>query len=307
MEHHAVLADLGFNRLSMGLQDTNPAVQKAVRREQTLELTKRHVDEGRRRGFQSVNVDLIYGLPLQTEDSFRATVQEVIRELAPDRVACFSYAHVPWIKPHQKQLDQGQMASGWDKFRLFVGAVEEFVGAGYRFVGFDHFARPGDELAIALDEGRLHRSFMGYTVMPASDQVGVGVTSIGDLGGSFAANQKNLARYQRAVAQGHLPVERGIVRSPDDELRGAVIRRLICTLELDFAWVESTLGVDPRRSFADALAELAPMAADGLLTIDDSGLRVTPIGRFFLRNACMPFDSYLRAPSEGGPKYSRTV
>jgi oxygen-independent coproporphyrinogen-3 oxidase len=306
LEHLRTLRRLGFNRLSMGLQDLAPEVQQAVARIQPLELTREHVVEARRLGFASVNVDIIYGLPLQTEAGFRRTTQTVIRDLEPDRVACFSYAHVPWIKPHQRQLDEQTLPRGWQKFRLFAGAAEEFAAAGYRFVGFDHFARPGDELADALEDGRIHRNFMGYTVMPASDQVGVGVTSIGDLAGAYAANLRNLAGYQRAVDGGSLPVERGIRRSAEDELRGAVIRRIICSLELDFSWVEQHYGVEFGQHFADALSELAEMVDDGLVEIDDRALRITPRGRFFLRNACMPFDAYLKRPTDG-PLYSRTV
>ena len=178
--------------------------------------------------------------------------------------------------------------------------------AGFRFVGFDHFARPGDELALALDEDRVHRNFMGYTVMPASDQVGVGVTAIGDIAGAYAANEKKLASYQRGVAAGRLPIERGVLRSPEDELRRAVIHRVICSLALDFPWVERVFGIDPRSHFADALAALEPMAADGLVELEADGLRVTPAGRFFLRNLCMPFDAYLTG-TPAGQTYSRTV
>jgi oxygen-independent coproporphyrinogen-3 oxidase len=306
MEHLQALRDLGFNRLSMGLQDLDPDVQRAVRREQPLELTREHVEEARRLGFESVNIDLIYGLPLQTEASFRDTVRRVIEDLAPDRVACFSYAHVPWIKPHQEQLEGFSMPGGWQKFLLFVGAAEEFTGAGYRFVGFDHFARPDDELARALDESRVHRNFMGYTVQPASDQIGVGVSSIGDVAGAYAANRKKLASYQRTTLAGSLPIERGIVRSEEDEIRRSVIHRLICTLELNFDWVERAHSISPRDDFADALGALEPMAGDGLVEIDDRGIKVTDLGRFFLRNICMPFDAYLGSTSEG-PVYSRTV
>jgi oxygen-independent coproporphyrinogen-3 oxidase len=306
MEHLATLHDLGFNRISMGLQDIKPEVQAAIGRQQALELTRDQVEEARRLGFASVNIDLIYGLPHQSEVSFRKTVETVVSELAPDRVACFSYAHVPWIKPHQKQLEAASMAQGWDKLRIFVGAAEAFLAAGYRFIGFDHFARPEDELSLALDEGRIHRSFMGYTVMPATDQVGVGVTSIGDVAGAYAANQKNLARYQKAIDNHRLPIERGIIRSPEDELRGAVIRRIICTLSLDFDWIEEEYGVDPRSHFSDAMSELEEMAGDELLELDDKGLRVSPLGRFFLRNICMPFDTYLKQPADR-PVYSRTV
>lgn len=307
MQHLETLARLGFNRISMGLQDTNPDVQRAVKRVQPLELTREHVQEARRLGFDSVNIDLIYGLPFQTEAGFRDSVRSVITDLAPDRVACFSYAHVPWIKPHQKQLDEAHLPGGWEKFSLFTGAAAEFVDAGYTFVGFDHFARPDDELARALAEDRIHRNFMGYTVMPAADQVGVGVTSIGDAAGAYAANAKKIPAYKRMIDAGRLPVDRGLVRTPEDDLRRAVIHRIICTLRLDFAWVAASFGVDARRHFADALADLEPMAADGLVEIDDHGLAVTPTGRFFLRNLCMPFDAYLRSDNAGGAKFSRTV
>jgi oxygen-independent coproporphyrinogen-3 oxidase len=306
LEHLRVLRQLGFNRLSMGVQDLDPEVQRAVSRVQPLELTLEHMTEARRLGFGSVNVDLIYGLPLQSEGGFRDSVRTVIAALQPDRVACFSYAHVPWIKPHQRQLDPETLPAGWEKFRLFAGAAEEFADAGYRFVGFDHFARPDDELSRALDEGRLHRNFMGYTVMPATDQIGVGVTSIGDLAGAYAANQRNLSRYHRAAVEGRLPVERGVVRSAEDLLRGTAIRRIICDLALDFDRLEADFAVDPREHFSDALDELGGMVADGLVTIDDHALRVTPRGRFFLRNACLPFDLYLRRSSDQ-PVYSRTV
>ena len=306
VDHLKTLRRLGFNRLSLGVQDVDPHVQQAVGRHQPVERTRELMREARRLGFESVNVDLIYGLPLQTAAGFRASVRRVIDELGPDRVACFSYAHVPWIKPHQRNLDESALPRGWEKFRLFTAAAEEFAAAGFRFVGFDHFARPDDEMARAMDEGRLHRNFMGYTVMPAEDQVGVGVTAIGELAGAYAANQKNLAKYQRAVSAGLFPVERGIVRTAEDELRGAVIQRIICNLELDFDQIEREFGVHSSDHFEDALADLGEMVDDGLVELGDRSLRVTPKGRFFLRNVCMPFDAYLAKPSDG-PVYSRTV
>jgi oxygen-independent coproporphyrinogen-3 oxidase len=306
LDHLRTLRELGFNRVSMGLQDVDPAVQQAINRIQPLAETRELVEAARSLGYASVNLDLIYGLPLQEAVQFRSTVRTVIRDLEPDRVACFSYAHVPWIKPHQKRLEDFAMATGWDKLQIFTGAAQEFVAGGYTFVGFDHFSRPGDELAQALGEDRVHRNFMGYTVMPASDQVGVGCTAIGDVAGAFAANHKKLITYQREVTSGRLAVERGLVRSSEDELRRAVINRLICTLRLDFDWIESAFGVDPREHFDQALVELAEMAGDGLVEIDRAGLRVTPTGRFFLRNLCMPFDAYL-AGEGGGQAFSRTV
>lgn len=304
--HLQVLRELGFNRVSMGVQDFKLEVQQAVKRIQPLELTRSTVVEARRLGFESVNIDLIYGLPHQTEESYRETVRTAVTELDPDRVACFSYAHVPWIKPHQRQLEEAKIPRGWEKFRLFAGAVEEFLAAGYSFVGFDHFAKPDDELARAMEAGSLHRNFMGYTVMPATDQVGVGVTAIGDVGGAYVANDRKLASYQRRISEGLLPVERGIARTADDDLRGSVIREIICNLQLDFESIERDFEIDPRTVFADALEDLAPLADDDLVELDGNGLRVTGTGRFFLRNICMPFDAYLKQPSEG-PVYSRTV
>ncbi|MFH1176525.1 MAG: oxygen-independent coproporphyrinogen III oxidase [Acidobacteriota bacterium] len=305
-EHLHVLRELGFNRISLGVQDFTPEVQEAVKRVQSLALTRDLVVLARKLGFSSVNVDLIHGLPHQTAESFGASVDLVIHELAPDRVAVFSYAHVPWIKPHQRALEQLPLPRGWEKFRILAAAAERFLAAGYRFIGMDHFAQPDDELSRALDAGALHRNFMGYTVLPASDMIGIGVTSIGDVGGCFVQNEKNLARYERSLAAGELPVERGLRRSPEDELRGAMIRRLITTFRLDFDWVQERFGVDPRTRFARELGELAPAQADGLVEVDESGIRVLPRGRFFIRNLCMPFDAYL-ARDAGKTLYSRTV
>jgi oxygen-independent coproporphyrinogen III oxidase len=305
-DHLTVLRGLGFNRISLGVQDFDPRVQEAVHRVQSLELTRHLVERARELGFTSVNIDLIYGLPFQTPERFGESVGAVIRELSPDRVAVFSYAHVPWIKPHQRALETMPLPRGWDKFLILAAAAQAFLAAGYRFIGMDHFAKPDDELSHALDSGVLHRNFMGYTVQPARDLVGVGVTSIGDVAGCYVQNEKNLARYQRAVAAGELPVERGIARSPDDELRGALIRRLICTFRLDFAWLQERFGVAARECFAAELAELRQAEADDLVEIDDEGIRVKPQGRFFIRNLCMPFDTYL--PRDAGKTlYSRTV
>ncbi len=306
-DHLATLRELGFNRISMGVQDLDETVQRAVERVQPLELTRHQVDLARRLGFSSVNLDLIYGLPHQTPESFAGTAEQVISTLAPDRVAVFSYAHVPWIKPHQRALEALPLPRGWEKFLIFRAAAERFLAAGYTFIGMDHFARPQDELARALAAGTLHRNFMGYTVQPGSDLIGIGTTAIGDVGGSYVQNEKNLARYGRVVGAGELAVERGRWRSGEDELRGAIIRRLICTFQLDFQWLRRTFQIDPEEHFASELDELRRgFTADGLVRVETDGVRVTPRGRVFIRNICMPFDAYLR----GGPQtvlYSRTV
>jgi oxygen-independent coproporphyrinogen-3 oxidase len=305
-DHLRALRGVGFNRLSMGVQDFDPEVQHAVRRVQSLELTHHQVELGRKLGFASVNIDLIYGLPYQTAERFSASVDEVITELAPDRIALFSYAHVPWLKPHQKALEPMPRPMGWEKFRIFAAAAERFLAAGYRFIGMDHFALPEDELSRALEAGTLHRNFMGYTVLPATDLIGVGTTAIGDVGGAFVQNEKNLARYQRALDSGELPVERGLVRTPEDAMRGAVIRRIICTFGLEFEWVRRRFGVEPTEVFARELEALAGPAADGLVEVDETGVHVLPRGRVFVRNLCMPFDAYL-ANESGRQMYSRTV
>ncbi len=305
-EHLEALRELGFNRISLGVQDLDPRVQEAVKRVQPLELTAHMVDRARELGFASVNVDLIYGLPYQTADSFAGTVDRIVERLSPDRVAVFSYAHVPWIKPHQKTLEGMPRPLGWEKFRIFAAAAERFLAAGYRFIGMDHFAKPGDELTRALDAGTLHRNFMGYTVQPATDQIGVGVTSIGDIAGAYVQNEKNLGRYERTVAAGRLPVERGVLRTPEDELRGAVIRRLISAFRLDFGWVRSRFGEDAATLFAPELETLRAFESDGLVSVTGDGVTVLPRGRVFIRNICMPFDTYLRRDT-GKPLYSRTI
>lgn len=305
-EHLKVLRNLGFNRLSMGLQDLEPRVQEAVHRVQSLETTKALTTKARELGFVSVNLDLMYGLPYQSPESFAQTAKTVVSELSPDRVAIFSYAHVPWIKPHQKALESMPLPRGFAKFQIFAAAAQVFLEAGYRFIGMDHFAKPEDELARALDGGSLHRNFMGYTVLPATDLIGVGLTAIGDLAGAYVQNEKNLARYQRTVRSGEFPVERGILRSPEDELRGAVIRKLICTFSLPFSWVRERFHVEPTSYFAQELAELTPFVEDGLALVNDDGITVLPQGRVFIRNICMPFDTYLRRDT-GKPIYSRTV
>ena len=306
-DHLTTLRNLGFNRLSLGVQDLDDRVQRSVQRVQPLAVTQHQVELARRLGFSSVNVDLMSGLPFQTPDSFAHTVAQVISVLAPDRVAVFSYAHVPWLNPLQRSLEAVPLPRGWVKFLIFRAAAEQFLAAGYTFIGMDHFARPDDELARALASGSLHRNFMGYTVLAGTDLIGVGATSIGDVGGSFVQNEKNLARYGRAVTTGKFPVERGFARSREDDLRGAVIRRLICTFQLEFEWLRQTFGVDGEEHFAAELAQLrGAFAADGLVEITPAGVRVTPRGRVFIRNICMPFDAYLES-AKGSAVYSRTV
>lgn len=309
--HLATLARLGFRRVSMGIQDFDPEVQRAVHREQTVELTERLVADARELGFTSVNVDLMYGLPHQDLARFRRTLDLVLARLAPDRVALFGYAHVPWLKAHQRKLDPTTLPKAPDRLALFQAGVEAFVGAGYEFVGFDHFAKPTDEMARARRSGDLHRNFMGFHTSAGSDMVAFGITGIGDCGGVYLQNRHALSAWERDLAEGRLPVQRGYRRTADDQVRGAIIQELTCNGRATPAVLEAG-GAPWRAAWAKELSRLEPMVADGLLVVDDAGLRVTPLGRLFVRNVCMVFDAHLgkvpaTAKRPDAPRYSRTV
>lgn len=309
-EQVALLRELGFNRISLGVQDLDWTVLQAVNRRQPEALTRRIYGACRDAGFAGVNLDLIYGLPHQRPDNFGETVRKIV-EMQPDRVALFSYAHVPWLKKHQSQLDATALPDAPTKFRLFHEARARFLAAGYAQVGMDHFARPGDELELALRERRVHRNFMGYTVLPADDLVAFGITAISAVAGRFAQNEPRLAPYYRTVEAGSLPVVKGYVLDDDDRLRAHVISTLMCNFELRFAEVEARFGLDFRATFAVELAELEAARADGLIELDDGVLRATDTGRLFIRNVCLPFDAHLRRqrarPDGAEPRFSRTV
>lgn len=307
-EHLDLLRQLGFNRLSIGVQDFSPAVQDAINRHQTEEATRELYEYARRAGFPSINFDLVYGLPLQTVESFSRTLRSVI-ELRPDRLAVYSYAHVPWIKGNQKRIEVKDLPPAELKFELFTRALEMFVGAGYRQVGMDHFAVPEDELAQASEARVLHRNFMGYTTRPAPDQIGVGVTSIGDVRGAYAQNTKKLSTYYACLDAGRLPVERGLVLTGEDKLRRYVITQLMCNFAVDARETARQFGVDFYSHFAHELEVLeAPNgpAAFGFVRVTANGVEVLPPGRRFVRNVCMAFDEYLRRHA-AKPVFSRTV
>jgi oxygen-independent coproporphyrinogen-3 oxidase len=309
-EQVCLLRSLGFNRISMGVQDLEWQVLQAVNRRQPEELTRRIFGACRDAGFAGVNLDLIYGLPHQTPASFAATIRKIVG-LQPDRVALFSYAHVPWLKKHQQAIDVATLPDPSTKFGIFVQARRLFLEAGYVQVGMDHFARPGDELAAALRDRRVHRNFMGYTVLPADDLVAFGITAIAAVAGTFAQNEGRLAQYYRGLDAGALPVVKGYVLDADDRLRAHVIETLMCNFELRFAEVEARFGIRFRKKFAVELAELAPLATDGLVELDGAVLRATDAGRLLIRNVCMPFDAHLRRRRVEGagdpPRFSRTV
>lgn len=308
-EQVAALTDLGFNRISMGVQDFDPAVQAAVRREQTLEETEALIENARARGVEGVNVDLMYGLPEQTEAGFRSTLDHVAR-LRPDRLAVFGYAHVPWMKPAQKALEKYSLPDPALRTRLFGLALERLSDAGYTVIGLDHFALDDDPMTAALRSGDLHRNFMGYATRPAEDMVGLGMSAIGDVAGAFLQNPRDTASYEATLAEGRLPTARGLRRSAEDELRRTVILSLMCRMRLDWDELEAETGrADLAEHFADAWSQLAPFAEQGFCTLAERRLEVTPLGRLFLRHMAMVFDEYLaakRAAGEG-PRFSKTL
>ena len=306
-EQLGLLRRLGFNRLSMGVQDFAPAVQLAVNRVQSVELTHALFDHARRLGFASINIDLIYGLPLQSRASFGTTVDAVLA-MRPDRVAVYSFALVPWIRAHQKGLPMADLPGPEAKVELFVEAMQRFVAAAYRQIGMDHFALPDDELARASEAGRLHRNFMGYTTRPAPDMVGAGVSAIGDVGGAFAQNVKPLAAYYAALDRGEFPIERGYQLDDDDQVRRFVITELMCNFRVRQDDLGKRFGVTLPRYFAVELDELVHgPVADGFLRITSEGLEVTRDGRLFVRNIAMHFDRYLRRKTGAAPVFSRTI
>jgi len=308
VEQLALLRDLGFNRLSLGVQDFTPEVQEAVNRIQSESLTRTLFDAARGLGFESINIDLIYGLPLQTRASFGTTVDAVVA-MRPDRVAVYSYAHVPWIRGHQKYLNPSDLPPAERKIELFVEAMERFRAAGYAQIGMDHFALPTDELAVASAAGRLHRNFMGYTTRPAPDMLAAGVSGIGDVGGAFAQNTKKLSDYYASIDAGRFPIERGYRLDRDDHVRRFVISNLMCNFRIDRRVVESRFSIEFASYFAEELAEVRDSAvADGFVALDDDAIAVTPLGQLFVRNIAMVFDRHLRTRMAGAtPVFSRTV
>jgi oxygen-independent coproporphyrinogen III oxidase len=312
-DHLETLAELGFNRLSMGVQDLTPEVQTAITRNQTYDQTAELVQHAREVGFtEGINIDLIYGLPLQEPESFGKNLDQVIG-LRPDRVAVYSFAYVPWIRGHQKKLDPETLPSAEVKLELYLMAMERFLDAGYQPIGMDHFALPDDELSVAADQGRLYRNFMGYTVMPASDMVGIGVSGIGEVQHGFFQNEKKLSTYYEAIDGDRLPVARGYLLDEDDRIRQYVIQQIMCNFVIRKADVKERFDVDFDDYLASSLARLDDVREAGFVVVDDEGLRVTPPGRVFVRNVCMAFDRYLMdkedAQAQAGdkPVFSRTV
>ena len=287
-----VLREIGFNRMSLGLQDLDPDVQKAVNRIQSAEETFGALTAARREGFRSVSMDLIYGLPRQTAKSFIATLNRVL-EAAPDRLSVFNYAHLPERFKPQRRINEAELPSADQKLEILQQVGEHLASAGYVYIGMDHFARPDDELAVAQREGQLYRNFQGYSTHAHCDLVAMGVTSIGMVGNTYAQNMRTLDEYYACIDAGELAVFRGIELSRDDELRRAVISQLICNFALDMDAIARQWDIRFEEYFADELQRLAAMSQDGLLSIEGSTVTVLPAGRLLIRNICMVFDRYL--------------
>jgi oxygen-independent coproporphyrinogen-3 oxidase len=302
LEH---LASLGFNRMSFGVQDFDPAVQQAVHRVQSFESVASLMRSARTLGFESTNVDLIYGLPKQSAASLRRTVEQVV-ELRPERVALYSYAHLPQRFKPQRRIDVADIPPAAERVRMLAEGINGFIAQGYEYIGMDHFALPGDALAKAKRVGRLHRNFQGYSTQPDCDLIGLGVSSIGRVGATYSQNVKTLPEYYDALRQGQLPVARGLTLNRDDVVRRAVIMALMCQGRVAFESIEAAHLVDMRRYFAPELDRLRDHATAGLVRIETDAIELTPLGWFFVRAVAMVFDRHLQT-DHAREQFSRVV
>ena len=287
------LADLGFNRLSFGVQDFDPEVQKAVHRIQPAEQVFSLVDAARRYRFESINVDLIYGLPMQTPESFKRTLAQVV-ELRPNRIALYGYAHLPERFKPQRRISEYELPAAADKITMLGSALKAFIDAGYVYVGMDHFALPDDDLAIAKRQGRLHRNFQGYSTQPDCDLISLGVSAIGRVGATYSQNAKTIEEYYDHLNHGRFPVVRGLALSRDDIVRRAVIMAIMCQGALEFEAIELAYMLDFKSYFADEMAALKALEKTDMLVLEEDGLQVTDTGWFFVRAVAMVFDKHLQ-------------
>jgi oxygen-independent coproporphyrinogen-3 oxidase len=303
-EKVSALRSAGFNRASLGVQDTNPDVQKTIARIQPLEEVTKANQWLRDSGMESINFDLIYGLPDQTVESFSQTIDDVLA-LSPDRFAIYSYAHIPWIKPFQKSFEN-KLPGVEAKLELLQLAIEKLTGAGYVYIGMDHFAKPDDAMSKALFDGTLQRNFQGYSTLKGVDLHGMGMSSISHVGGRYLQNQKELDAYYAALDGGKLPLLRGYVMTTEDQIRYDAIMHIMCNLYIDYAQLSDQLGLDFTEHFKADIASLDDLEVDGLVRREKEGLHVTPLGRLFVRIVAMRFDSYLQSEQRMG-RYSQTV
>ncbi|QFG33958.1 oxygen-independent coproporphyrinogen III oxidase [Pseudomonas umsongensis] len=299
-----LLRELGFNRVSIGLQDLDPAVQRAVNRLQSLEETRAVIDAARTLQFRSINIDLIYGLPKQTPENFARTVDEVIN-LQPDRLSVFNYAHLPERFMPQRRINSNELPTPAQKLEMLQRTIEQLTNAGYRYIGMDHFALPDDELAIAQEESTLQRNFQGYTTHGHCDLIGLGVSAISQIGDLYCQNNSDLNQYQNALASAQLATSRGLLCNADDRVRRAVIQQLICNLSLEFVQIERAFNIDFQGYFGELWPQLQGMAKDGLIELDSERITVLPAGRLLVRSVCMVFDAYLEQHNR--QRFSRVI
>ncbi|MEH6499204.1 MAG: oxygen-independent coproporphyrinogen III oxidase [Pseudoalteromonas distincta] len=286
-----MLREVGFNRVSFGVQDIDPTVQRAVNRLQSLEQTQAIMDAARTLEFRSINIDLIYGLPKQTPASFALTVEAII-ELRPDRLSLFNYAHMPERFLPQRRIMSGDLPIAPAKLAMLENSIRQLTEAGYRYIGMDHFALPDDSLSLAQENAQLHRNFQGYTTHGHCDLIGLGVSSISQVGDLFSQNTTDIKAYQQELGEGRLATSRGLISGQEDRLRRAIISQLICHFSLSFTEIESRFGIVFREMFAEQWPVLGQMQADGLIRLGPQGLEVLPVGRLLVRSICMVFDAY---------------
>ncbi len=305
-EHMEVLAKGGFNRVSFGVQDFDPKVQQAVHRIQTFEETKKAIDLAREFGMESVNIDLIYGLPFQTLESFKKTLNLTLK-LDPDRLAVFNYAHVPWLKKTMRKIDETTLPSPSQKLAILKHTIDFFTSNGYKMIGMDHFAKPKDELFKAIEKGELHRNFQGYTTKGGSHLIGIGLTSIGEGEDYYAQNFKDMRLYEKALDEGRLPYHKGVVLNLDDRIRKAVIMELMANFKLSIPKIEERFKIDFKNYFQKELEELKEFEKEGLVKISPSKIEVSETGTLLIRNIVMPFDAYMFKHGDGKKVFSKTV
>ena len=305
-DHMVALSEVGFNRCSMGIQDFDEKVQKTVNRIQPEDITRDAVNWARELGFNSINLDLMYGLPYQNLNTYSETIETVL-SMDPDRLAVFNYAHLPSMIKHQNLIKEEWLPSGDQKLELLKLSIEKLNQAGYIYIGMDHFARPDDELTVAMENGTLYRNFQGYSTHAGINLFGIGITSIGMLSDVYAQNHKTLGNYYKALDNGQLPVYRGVVLNDDDQLRREVITELMCNFKLDKSRFEKKYNIQFDEYFAEALASLKTLEDDELIVLGENNLKVTAIGRLLIRNIALNFDYYLMKKQGNKPQFSRTV
>ncbi len=297
------LAIARFNRISLGVQDFDLEVQKAINRVQSFEQTKAVIGMSRENGFKSISIDLIYGLPRQSKDTFKETLKSV-KELLPDRISLFNYAHLPQLFKPQRRIDIEELPSPSEKLDIFQHSLEYLIEIGYTYIGMDHFALPDDPLAIAQSKGNLYRNFQGYSTHSECDIIGLGLSSIGQVADSFSQNEKNLDKYYQAIESGQLPIVKGLIINQDDKIRRDLIMELICHFEVNISSLEKRYSIKFANYFASSLEKLSEMQNDGLVEMKNDTLKVLDKGRILVRNICMIFDNYLESSDA---KFSKTI